>query len=161
MLFTVATPVGPLTVELEGEAVVATMFDHEARATRARNRVATALEEYFDGDVTALDELAVSIPGETFRARAQRALRTIPAGRTISYGELARAAGSPNAVRAAGSACATNPIGVIVPCHRVLRTGGGIGGYAGGLDRKRWLLEHERRHVGGEATLLSPRAAAG
>jgi methylated-DNA-[protein]-cysteine S-methyltransferase len=146
-MFTVKTPLGPLTVELDRDAVVATMFDDQARATRSRHPVAVALEEYFDGDVTALDEVSISLPGDGFRARAQRALRKIPAGRTISYAELARHAGSPNATRAAGSACATNPIGVIVPCHRVLRAGGAIGGYAGGLDRKRWLLEHERAHL--------------
>lgn len=148
MHFTISTPIGPLTVELEDERVVAAMFDLEATASRHRHPVAGMLSEYFEGDVTALDEVPVSIPGETFRARAQRALREIPAGHTITYLELARAAGSPKAVRAAGSACATNPIGVIVPCHRVQRSGGGIGGYAGGLDRKRWLLEHERRHTG-------------
>lgn len=148
MRFTLSTPVGPLTIALDEDgAVVETLFDVEETAGRSKHPVADAVRDYFDGDVTAIDPITVSIPGDGFRARAQRALRDIPAGRTISYGELARAAGSPNAVRAAGSACATNPVGLIVPCHRVLRTGGGIGGYAGGLDRKRWLLDHERRHT--------------
>lgn len=149
MNFTLATPVGPLTIELSDGLVVSTLFDVDETPGRSRHPVAAALRDYFDGDIAAIDEIEVSIPGDGFRARAQRALRDIPAGRTISYAELARAAGSPNATRAAGSACATNPVGVIVPCHRVLRTGGGIGGYAGGLDRKRWLLQHERVHLDG------------
>jgi len=152
MTFTLSTPIGPLTVELEDDLVVSTMFDVDETPARSRHPVAVALRDYFDGEVTAIDAIEVSIPGDGFRARAQRALRDIPPGRTISYAQLAIAAGSANATRAAGTACATNPVGLIVPCHRVLRTGGGIGGYAGGLDRKRWLLEHERSHVAGGAS---------
>lgn len=147
MEFTLSTPIGPLTVGLENDRVVSTMFSDDYKTGRSRHPVASALRRYFEGDVTAIDAIDVSIPGDGFRVRAQRALRDIPPGRTINYAELAAAAGSANATRAAGSACATNPVGLIVPCHRVLRSGGGIGGYAGGLDRKRWLLEHERTHV--------------
>jgi methylated-DNA-[protein]-cysteine S-methyltransferase len=148
LTLTLHTPIGPLSIRLDGDVVVETLFDPDARVSRSTHPVADAIGAYFEGDIGAIDPIPVSIPGDGFRARAQRALRDIAAGRTVSYAELARAAGSPNAVRAAGSACAANPIGLIVPCHRVLRTGGGLGGYAGGLDRKRWLLDHERHHAG-------------
>jgi len=69
--------------------------------------------------------------------------RGVPFGHTVSYKELAQRAGNPKASRATGSAMATNPIPIVVPCHRVLRTGGDLGGYGGGLDAKRWLLRHE------------------
>jgi O-6-methylguanine DNA methyltransferase len=72
----------------------------------------------------------------------------IPAGRTRSYGDLAAELGKPGAPRAVGHANGRNRIAVVVPCHRVIETGGGLGGYGGGLERKRWLLEHERKHAG-------------
>jgi methylated-DNA-[protein]-cysteine S-methyltransferase len=81
--------------------------------------------------------------------RIWKALRTIPAGETISYQELARRAGSPGAVRAAGNANGKNPVSLAIPCHRVIHADGSIGGYGGGIDRKRWLLEHESTHAAG------------
>lgn len=105
--------------------------------------VRAAVTAYFTGDVTALDGLAVRTGGTTFQREVWAALRTIPAGETRSYGQLATAIGRPSAVRAVGLANGANPVGVIVPCHRVVGANGTLTGYAGGLERKRWLLAHE------------------
>jgi methylated-DNA-[protein]-cysteine S-methyltransferase len=105
--------------------------------------VRTQLEEYFAGKREHFD-IELDLDGiDGFRRRALEVMSAIPYGETRTYRELAEAAGNPAAVRAAGSACATNPWPVIVPCHRVLRTGGGLGGYLGGLEMKRGLLDLE------------------
>ncbi|MDQ6874884.1 MAG: methylated-DNA--[protein]-cysteine S-methyltransferase [Actinomycetota bacterium] len=108
--------------------------------------VGEALRGYFDGDVDALDRIEVDQAGGEFRTAAWKAMRAVPAGETITYAELAAHAGSPRASQAAGSACSQNRIALIVPCHRIVGTGGGLGGYYYGLDLKSGLLEHERRH---------------
>ena len=110
---------------------------------RDRFGVHEVLEAYFAGDVGALDTLMVVTRGTPFQQEVWRRLREIPVGSTISYGELARRVGRPKAQRAVGMANASNPVALIVPCHRVIRTGGALGGYAFGLDYKRWLLAHE------------------
>jgi len=92
--------------------------------------------------------------GTAFQHAVWDQLRKIRVGTTISYGEMARRVGRPTASRAVGMANATNPIALIVPCHRVIRTGGALGGYGFGLDYKRWLLDHERAGAGGPATLF-------
>lgn len=102
-----------------------------------------ALADYFDGDLTALDRVPVDPGGTAFQHRVWQALRSIPVGETRSYSDIAAAVGSPGAVRAVGSANGANPVGIVIPCHRVVRADGTIGGYAGGLDRKRALLTHE------------------
>jgi methylated-DNA-[protein]-cysteine S-methyltransferase len=104
---------------------------------------AAAIGGYFEGEVGALDRLDVSIGGTEFQLAVWRALRVIPAGETISYTELARRAGRPTASRAAGAANAANPLTIVVPCHRAIGSNGDLTGYAGGLERKRWLLAHE------------------
>lgn len=104
---------------------------------------AVALGAYFAGDVHALDDVAVDPPGTDFQRRVWAALRRIPVGSTWSYAELAAALGEPTATRAVGTANGANPIWLIVPCHRVVRSGGQLGGYAGGVERKSWLLAHE------------------
>jgi O-6-methylguanine DNA methyltransferase len=101
------------------------------------------LTAYFAGDIEALDALTVGARGTPFQQEVWHQLRLIPAGSTISYGELARRVGRPGASRAVGSANGSNPIALIVPCHRVIRTGGALGGYYFGLDCKRWLIAHE------------------
>ncbi len=110
---------------------------------RAPQPVRKAVLAYFDGDVRALDALPVKTGGTEFQKSVWAALRSIPVGETRSYGQLAAAIGSPKAVRAAGLANGQNPIAVIVPCHRVIGANGTLTGYAGGLERKRWLLAHE------------------
>jgi methylated-DNA-[protein]-cysteine S-methyltransferase len=108
--------------------------------------LSTALGAYFAGDLGAIDGLPVAPSGGTeFQLRVWRALREIPCGETCSYGELARRIGNPAAVRAVGLANGANPVGVVVPCHRVIGSDGSLTGYGGGIDRKRWLLAHERR----------------
>ncbi len=101
------------------------------------------LEDYFSGDLKALDGISVRQPGEKFSQSAWKAMRKVSPGKTISYGELAKRAGSADAVRAAGSACARNLIALVVPCHRIVKTGGALGNYAYGLEVKEWLLRHE------------------
>lgn len=90
-----------------------------------------------------MDGISVRQPGEKFSQSAWKAMRKVAPGKTISYGELAKRAGSADAVRAAGSACARNLIALVVPCHRIVKTGGALGNYAYGLEVKEWLLAHE------------------
>ena len=101
------------------------------------------LQDYFDGDISALNSIKVRQPGAQFSQEAWKAMKKVRPGSTISYAELAERAGSPAAVRAAGSACAKNAIVLVVPCHRIVKTGGALGNYAYGLDKKDWLLRHE------------------
>lgn len=111
----------------------------------------TALEEdlagrigaYLDGDFQAIDAIPVDPGGTKFQATVWQALRTIPPGTAISYGELAHQLDNPGAVRAVGTTNSLNPISIVLPCHRVIGANGSLTGYAGGLDRKRWLLDHE------------------
>lgn len=105
--------------------------------------IVASLTRYFAGDATALDGIPVDPEGTEFQLRVWKALRKIPSGRTMSYAELARRIGSPKAVRAVALCNARNPIALVVPCHRVIGSDGSLTGYGGGLDRKRWLLEHE------------------
>ena len=106
-----------------------------------------ALRAYADGDLLALDDIEVSQPGGEFHTAVREAMRRIPPGSTVSYAELAAMAGRPAAARAAASACARNRVAVVVPCHRVVRGDGGLGGYAFGLEVKQALLDFERRHA--------------
>ena len=109
----------------------------------------TTLKAYMAGEVHAIDALPVAFAGTAFQNRVWKALRTIPAGETLSYGALARRIGAARAVRAVGLANGANPVGVVVPCHRVIGSDGSLTGYGGGLERKRWLLAHEARYAGG------------
>ena len=98
---------------------------------------------YFAGDYRSLDAIPVSTGGTQFQQQVWSALRTIPAGTIKTYGELAMQIGKPNAYRAVGATNALNPIGIVLPCHRVIGADASLTGYAGGLERKRWLLQHE------------------
>jgi methylated-DNA-[protein]-cysteine S-methyltransferase len=106
-----------------------------------------AIRAYFEGELEAIDTLPVATEGTSFQKSVWRALRDIPAGETISYGELANRIGKPAAVRAVGLANGANPIGIVVPCHRVIGANGSLTGYGGGIERKRWLLDHEKRKL--------------
>jgi methylated-DNA-[protein]-cysteine S-methyltransferase len=105
-----------------------------------------AIARYFAGELTAIDSLPVQTAGTPFQCEVWRALREIGCGTTLSYAKLAARIGRPNAVRAVGLANGSNPVGVVVPCHRVIGSDGSLTGYGGGIERKRWLLEHESRH---------------
>ncbi|MDZ7677816.1 MAG: methylated-DNA--[protein]-cysteine S-methyltransferase [Acidimicrobiales bacterium] len=154
----VDSPVGPLVVAGTGAGLLAVSFDEadaalgpiaehvSPRILEMPDRldpVRRQLDEYFAG---RRHRFALSLDrrlSRGFRATVLRALEAVDYGQTVSYAELAARAGNPQAFRAVGSAMATNPIPIVVPCHRVLRTGGGLGGYAGGLEVKRWLLDLE------------------
>ena len=157
---TVSTPVGVLLLAATEEGLVRVAYareDHEAvlqdlarrispRVLRAPTRLAPAvrqLEEYFAGTRTRFDLPLDRSLSHGFRRLVQEHLPEIGYGRTESYGAVARSVGRPQAVRAVGTACATNPLPVVVPCHRVLRGDGGLGGYVGGLEAKTALLELE------------------
>ncbi|MFJ6023268.1 methylated-DNA--[protein]-cysteine S-methyltransferase [Brevundimonas sp. NPDC092305] len=112
---------------------------------QAPEPVRKAVHAYFAGDLHALDGLKVRTNGTDFQRSVWAALRAIPHGETRTYGQLAAAIGKPAAVRAAGLANGQNPVAVIVPCHRVIGANGTLTGYAGGLERKKWLLDHERK----------------
>lgn len=112
------------------------------RATNPHG-LSEALRAYFDGDLAAIDELKVARLGTDFQSRVWGVLRTIPCGQTLSYAEVARRIGQPSAVRAVGLANGSNPVGIVVPCHRVIGANGTLTGYGGGIERKRWLLAHE------------------
>jgi methylated-DNA-[protein]-cysteine S-methyltransferase len=120
---------------------------HGFSLTPARNPagLSAKMRAYFAENLKAIDDLPVATGGTDFQLQVWRALRQIPCGETISYGELARRIGRPAAVRAVGLANGSNPISVVVPCHRVIGSDGSLTGYGGGIERKRWLLAHERR----------------
>lgn len=115
----------------------------ELGAGRTPESVREPLVAYLAGDLQVLDKIAVATGGTAFQRELWAALRRIPAGETVSYGELAERLGRPRAVRAVGLANGANPVGVVVPCHRVIGADRSLTGYGGGLPRKRWLLEHE------------------
>ena len=147
------TPLGVMRLVVDGTGALKHLDwdvgddDAGLLPTRDPAGVTSALRAYFSGQVEALDGLLVDGEGTEFQRRVWAALRQIPAGTTQSYGDLARRIGSPAAVRAVGAANGRNPIGVVVPCHRVIGADGTLTGYAGGLERKRWLLNHEARHA--------------
>jgi methylated-DNA-[protein]-cysteine S-methyltransferase len=101
------------------------------------------MKSYFAGKLSSIDAVPTQTAGTPFQREVWRSLRQIPCGLTISYAELAKRIGRPNAVRAVGLANGSNPIGIVVPCHRVIGSGGSLTGYGGGIERKRWLLDHE------------------
>ena len=105
------------------------------------------LRSYFQGHYAALDPILVNPGGTTFQRQVWAALRTIPSGSTVSYGELAAQLGKPTAYRAVGMANSLNPVAIVIPCHRVIGANAALTGYAGGLERKRWLLQHEGAEV--------------
>jgi methylated-DNA-[protein]-cysteine S-methyltransferase len=158
---TTATSGGPFTViAADDDAVLAAGWtqdratllsriaaDLRPEAPTARTGAAPAADAtlaYCDGDLAAPARVAVRQRSGPFVTDAWDALRGVDAGEVVTYTELARRAGRPAAVRAAASACATNPSALFVPCHRVVRRDRGLGGYAWGLDVKRWLLGHEQ-----------------
>ncbi|GAA3709900.1 methylated-DNA--[protein]-cysteine S-methyltransferase [Nonomuraea antimicrobica] len=156
----VPTPVGPLSLLSREGVLVAAGFTAEPKEMFVRLTPALqaeglevvdavgptveAVRAYLDGDLDALDDVPVSQPGSPTRKRLHAVLREVKAGTTISYAELAERADLPRtAARAAGSACAQNLIAPFVPCHRILPSSGGYGGYYYGIPIKEWLLAHE------------------
>ena len=155
---TLESPIGPLGLGAEDGVLVAVTFDGLPRLRTWADRVLGRREwvevsdpagvlpffrRFFAGDADALRPVRVRFHGTDFQRRAWEALRRIPAGRTWSYRRLAEELGDPKATRAVGAANGQNPIPVVVPCHRVIGSDGSLTGFGGGLDRKRWLLQHE------------------
>lgn len=140
------SPIGLIEIGATGDAVTSLVFAEERRADAESNglceEAARQLAEYFEGTRRAFD-LPVMPDGTDFQKRVWSELMKIPFGQMISYGDLARALGKPSAVRAVGAANGSNPISIVVPCHRVIGNNGGLTGYGGGLPRKEWLLRHE------------------
>lgn len=160
------TPIGELILvaDREGNLRVVDWTDHETRMQRllrlqygkdrytlkpARNPhgLTDAINRYFAGELQAIDALPVETAGTPFQREVWHALRTIACGTTTSYAKLALQISRPSAVRAVGLANGANPVGVIVPCHRVIGSSGSLTGYGGGIERKRWLLAHERSYT--------------
>jgi methylated-DNA-[protein]-cysteine S-methyltransferase len=115
------------------------------RDTPILKRTRKWLSAYFAGTSATIDDIALDMRGGEFEKRVWKALRAIPPGETTSYGAIAKALGDAGASRAVGAANGANPVAIIVPCHRVIGSTGSLIGYGGGLDKKKWLLDHERR----------------
>ena len=155
----VESPIGIFrAVVIDGSVTTAGFLDPRAAPRKPSEavRVRDTLAAYFAGDTDALDAIPIAPEGTVFKQLVWKALREVRAGETISYGELAARVGTPGAARAVGTANATNPICLVIPCHRVIRAGGDIGNYGFGVERKRWLLDHEARPGG----LFAERASA-
>jgi len=161
----IQTPVGPLLMISDQKGVLRVLEFHDMKDRwhpHIEKRFAGAkmtespgafghtktLARYFDGDIEAIDDIPTDGQGTEFQRAVWKALRTIPAGATLSYGALAKQIGKPAAVRAVGLANGANPIAIVVPCHRVIGGDGSLTGYGGGLERKRWLLAHEAKNAG-------------
>jgi len=154
------SPLGDLVLAFSEGGLCALQFDESPAQVRARlersypgagfgkvsgtAEVVEKLRAYFSGGLQGLETIPVAPKGTPFQQRVWTALRAIPVGQTRSYLQIAKAIGSPSAVRAVGAANGQNPIAVVVPCHRVIASNGTLCGYGGGLWRKEWLLEHER-----------------
>ena len=158
----IPTPVGDMLIAVDGEDRLRVLDwdSHRERMERLMERyygpgavtlldsgadhlVGRKLENYVAGDIAAIDDIPTRTPGTGFQRKVWAALREIPAGQTWSYGRLAAHVGEPGSARAVGLANGSNPIGVVVPCHRVIGADGSLTGYGGGIERKRWLLRHE------------------
>jgi methylated-DNA-[protein]-cysteine S-methyltransferase len=157
------TPIGPLTLHRGPRGLTRLDFpnrgparDETARDPGALEAAAAQLDEYFAGRRTAFD-LPLHLDGTPFQRRVWAALSEIPYGTTVTYTELARAVGRPDIVRAVGAAVGRTPVPIVVPCHRVVGADGSLTGYGGGLQRKRALLDLERRVAAGLAPALERR----
>ena len=160
----VQTPIGELLLVADGQGALRMLefsdkpdrwrrefkrqFDNaQFIETRNPSGLSAALKRYFGGDLGALDEIKTDAAGTDFQRACWKNLRKIRPGTTTSYGALAKKMGKPAAMRAVGLANGANPIAVVVPCHRVIGSDGSLTGYGGGLERKQWLLDHERKHA--------------
>ena len=118
-------------------------FEQDIKNVKQIPKISDLISDYFDGDLNAINSIEVRQPGAKFSQSIWKTLRKIPAGKTWSYAELAKRSGAPDAIRAAGTACGNNLIAPIIPCHRVVKSGGALGNYGYGVRIKEWLLRHE------------------
>jgi methylated-DNA-[protein]-cysteine S-methyltransferase len=154
------TPVGPFTAVVATDGAVLasgwtadlgeltpqisrSLMPADLREKRDLGAVSTAIRRYHEGELDVIDDIPVRQRSGEFLQHAWDVLRTVPAGKPVTYSDYAALAGRPKAIRAAASACARNATALFVPCHRVLRLGGEVGGFRWGVDVKRWLLDHE------------------
>ncbi|CAB4338066.1 MAG: methylated-DNA--[protein]-cysteine S-methyltransferase [Actinobacteria bacterium] len=152
------TPVGNLYLIADEQVLLAAGFNsldylisklssedivRDIKNVRSISKISELILDYFDGDLAAINAIEVRQPGAKFSQNVWKSLRKIPVGKTWSYAELAKRAGSDDAVRAAGTACGNNLIAPIIPCHRVVKSGGALGNYGYGVKIKEWLLRHE------------------
>ena len=145
------TPIGTLNLLADDQVLIGTNLStladlnggKDVRIVKSIPVISDLISDYFDGNLLAINAIKVRQPGAAFSQAAWKAMRKIAVGKVISYADLAARAGSPAAVRAAGSACANNAIMLVVPCHRIVKTGGALGNYACGVSKKEWLLRHE------------------
>ncbi|MEY3257761.1 MAG: hypothetical protein RL443_770 [Actinomycetota bacterium] len=152
------TPIGVLSLIAEENIVLAAGFHgidnlvsrlasedagQQIKKSSKIHIISDLVSDYFEGDINSLNGIKVRQPGAKFSQDIWKVLRKIPAGKTLSYAELAKRAGSEAAIRAAGTACGNNLIAPIVPCHRIVKSGGAIGNYGYGVKIKEWLLRHE------------------
>ena len=158
---TYRSPIGMMDIVLDGQTLVGLDFSDNPQRLRGllsrrygeygiRRRndpmpVHEALDDYFSHGGDSFRALQLDPGGTEFQRDVWDELRRIPPGRTLDYGTLARRVGNPRAVRAVASGNARNPISIAIPCHRVIGQDGSLRGYAGGIERKRWLIDHERR----------------
>ena len=156
----VASPLGMVTIVVADDAVCGLAFSVARSRMLARtlcrfpglmlrrcrdpNQYSTRVRAYFSGEFDALDDIAVDCGGTTFEERVWASVRAVPAGTTRTYRDVAELIRHPQAIRAVGRANARNPVCLVIPCHRMIGSDGQLRGYAGGIWRKRWLLEHER-----------------
>ncbi|PRD45666.1 methylated-DNA--protein-cysteine methyltransferase [Phyllobacterium phragmitis] len=163
---TMETPLGPLMLVADGEGFLraADFADYQARMRHLLDRrigpsrynllggevpidIKAALAAYFAGALDAILHVPLKTDATTFQDRVWTALRSIEPGRPMTYSALARDIGRPQSARAVGHANGANPFSIIIPCHRLVGADGSLTGYAGGIERKRWLLDHEARHI--------------
>ncbi len=160
----IATPIGEVVLLTDAAGMLRALdfADFDARMRRLLDRhygpagwtirpatsssdAGEALTAYFEGNVATIDNIATMTGGTAFQRAVWAALRDVPSGDTVSYGMIATRIDRPSAVRAVGMANGANPIAIVVPCHRIVGRSGALTGYAGGVERKRWLLAHEAR----------------
>jgi methylated-DNA-[protein]-cysteine S-methyltransferase len=152
------SPIGPVSVSMGPDGLCAVDFDAPlaevkrrlerrlgpCEVTQGMHPAGAALHAYFMGKLVAPQMIQVATMGTPFQRQVWAALRKIPAGQVMSYADLASWIGRPTAVRAVASANGDNPVPIVIPCHRVIGADGSLTGYGGGLERKRWLLVHEK-----------------
>ena len=150
LLTSLKTPIGTLNLLADDQILIGANLSDlsafkapDAKSVKSIPVISDLIKDYFDGDLTAINAIKVRQEGPAFSQAAWKSMRKVSAGKVISYADLADKAGTPAAVRAAGSACANNAIMLVVPCHRIVKTGGALGNYAYGVDKKEWLLSHE------------------
>ena len=177
LLERVPSPLGEMLIVTDEQGLLRALdwLDHEPRMLELMRRqypgaqpqlhdtthpstARRAMQAYFDGDIAVIHRLHVATGGTDFQQQVWTALRGIPDGDTLSYGELAQRIGRPSAVRAVGLANGANPISIVLPCHRVIGSNRSLTGYGGGLARKQWLLQHEKA-LRADASMASSTAA--